>query len=581
MFVFYTKAIGDQTGLLAWARAQGHKAVEVETGSQADLLGASTRENLTGSDRAILIDYPIATQDDLSFVTAFATHATTTAGNWYYAPRPNEYVAVSKASLVSLDSFTAGIRPAVMAGGRAIQIAQRVADAIQTLPPPIRTVAFSTARKVWRTLRGYGGTPIMEAETVAGDAGGKPAGRAKSVSTVTETEPTTHPATDPAAIALARQGIPKVALPSLLEPFGLSGWQQYAAPSEVVRRDLLERVEQFFPHPIGIHVVVLNKCNLECVMCPFHSPVYKEGHKSGYFDDYKSMKPEVFERIAEYAGKHKISLQFGQIEEPLMHKRIVDFLNIAKAKGVPYMHMTTNGTLLTPDKADQLLESGLTSMMVSLDASDPETYKAIRGDDLEKIEANLRYFVPLARARGIKTWVSFILQEQAVGEREAFIAKWRDVGVDHITFYALGEHDKGSGELVNHTLIYDRDEERYPCAAPWVQSVVFPDGEVSLCCRTMGLVGWEGVVSVGTLAKNSYEEIWGGKRYRTVRDELLRGEFDKFPICQKCVIWSASTAIVEKTTTYERVYNETMETYTFTTPELPPSDGSDVRRDAA
>ena len=579
MFVFFTKSIGDSKDLLAWARVNGHKAVPVNSCSKAELLDASRREGLVGVDRTLLVDYPIADADDFSFVIAFANHAAGSSGNWYYAPRPNEFVAVSKAALVVLDSFAVGSTETLTSARRTSQIAERIAGAINTLPRPFRRLAFAIGREIWRAFRGNGETSLKKTERFSGKGVAKPIGRTKSVAYITETEPTAQPATDPATIALARQGIPTVALPSLLETFGIDSWQQYSAPPEVLRRDLLERVEQFFPHPIGIHVVVLNKCNLECVMCPFHSPVYKEGHTSGYFDDYRSMKFEVFEKIAEYAGRHKISLQFGQIEEPLMHKRIVEFLNLAKAKGVPYMHMTTNGTLLTPDKSDQLLESGLTSVMVSIDASDRETYRLIRGDDLEKVEANLRYFVPRAKAKGIKTWVSFILQDQALGEREAFINKWRDVGVDHITFYALGEHDKSSGELINHKLIYDRGEERYPCAAPWVQSVVFPDGEVSLCCRTMGLVGWEGVVSVGTLVKSSYEDVWGGNRYRAVRDELLRGEFNKFPICHKCSIWSASTSIIEKTKTYERVYNETMETYTFTVPVSLAISSSDVRQD--
>ena len=31
------------------------------------------------------------------------------------------------------------------------------------------------------------------------------------------------------------------------------------------------------------------------------------------------------------------------------------------------------------------------------------------------------------------------------------------------------------------------------------ESVVFPSGEVSICCRTMVKVGWDSIVSVGSL----------------------------------------------------------------------------------
>jgi MoaA/NifB/PqqE/SkfB family radical SAM enzyme len=76
-------------------------------------------------------------------------------------------------------------------------------------------------------------------------------------------------------------------------------------------------------------------------------------------------------------------------------------------------------------------------------------------------------------------------------------------------------------------------------------------------------VGWRGVVSVGSLKDNSFDEIWRSPSYMEVRKELLKNKFEQFEVCQNCEIWSASTSKTEITNEYIRNYNETMETYEF------------------
>ena len=38
-------------------------------------------------------------------------------------------------------------------------------------------------------------------------------------------------------------------------------------------------------------------------MCPYHSPVYKKGHKTDFFDNYDAMSMDVFKKIADYAAE--------------------------------------------------------------------------------------------------------------------------------------------------------------------------------------------------------------------------------------------------------------------------------------
>lgn len=494
-----------------------------------DLPAALTKvEDCDSSDTVLFMRYPVESKADIDTVAAFCDWVGANPGNWYYAPRPNEYLPVDRCALVAVrgaNLVKSRRRPAAIMRSLYARIPDRAKPVVRRFARPfaIWSLNFFAASAQTQILEPQNPEPQPEASSPE----------------------------------------PKMQVPSELQQLGF-GFEAWKAPDTMLRRDLIDRSRHFFPHPRGIHVIVLNKCNLKCVMCPYHSPVYKPTHKNDYFDSYRAMSAEVFSKIADYAGKNQIGLQFGQIEEPLMHKGFVGFLREARDKGVPHIHITTNGILLTRENADALVESGLTSLMVSIDAANPETYREIRGGELSEVEDNLRYFISKAKPKGIKTWVSFILQPQADGERDAFLAKWRDLQVDNITFYGLSDHDHETGELIDFKHMYKRETERYPCASPWTQSVVFPNGEVSLCCRTMGLVGWSGVVDVGTLATSpDFETVWDGPQYRTVRAELLANEFEKYKICENCSIWSASTSLTESHNDYTRQYNETMETFSF------------------
>ncbi|WP_374300578.1 radical SAM/SPASM domain-containing protein [Ferrovibrio sp.] len=559
MHILFTPEVQNSEGLRAWAAENDYAVTSIQSAAPEHLVPVAS----SGAAMAVVVDYPITSDIDFETLGTFVSHVQANEGNWYYAPRPNDFVWVAKPVLIGVNPLRMfAIQAAVANSAATVHPLRRMAVKIlNALPAPVSKLA----RKGWRQLSARWPRNINTVNELDSNAAAalSPATTVLTEGEVTPGQDTDAPlVADPSVLSNVKSVQPEIMLPGSLAPWN-TAWTSWQAPEATIYRDLTQRGEVFFSHPSGIHVIVLNKCNLACGMCPFHSPAYKSGHKSDFFDRYTQLEMETFEKVAEYAGRHKIALQFGQVEEPLMNKKLPDFVRRAKEKGVPNIHLTTNGTLLTPEKSDLLLEGGLTSLMVSIDAADPETYKKIRGSDLEVVENNLRYFLPRARARGVKTWVSFILQPQAMEERQVFLEKWRSLGVDNVTFYVLSTHDKETGELVDHKMMYERDAPRYPCASPWVQSVVFPDGEVSLCCRTMGLVGWEGIVSVGSLKEQSYEDIWAGERYREVRGELLRNSFDKFKICEGCAIWSASSSAIERTPTYERVYNETMETYSF------------------
>jgi MoaA/NifB/PqqE/SkfB family radical SAM enzyme len=478
---------------------------------------------------AVFMNYPIDEERDVETVKAFVDHVATHVGQWFYAPRPNPYLSVERSSLIGFNPTPRGW-PSQNSSGSFKQLVKGILALLpDQLERPMRRLAKEVYGKLFLSLAQVNQPVVNKSE---------------------------------ASPALSPSHPLPISLPGDLLRWP-GPWEAWSPGFEIERRDLLDRINAFFPTPKNMHVILLNRCNLECVMCPYYSPVYAGAHTSGFFDDYKSMDETLFTKVAEYAGAHGISLQFGQIEEPMMHKKIFDFIKIAKQKGVRYIHMSTNGTLLSPKKAHVLAETGIDSVMFSIDAATLDKYKEIRGHDLVQLEENIMYFMPLAGKAGIRVTVSFVLQPQAIEERDAFLSKWRDRGVHSVIFYVLTAHDPKTGDMIRGPEHYDKGK-RYPCASPWVVSVVFPDGEVSLCCKTMTDVGWRGVVSVGKLNRGDFDSIWRGERYRTVRRELLNNRtFDEFPVCSNCEIWAQTTTFTEEHDSYIRTYTDTSDVYIF------------------
>lgn len=480
------------------------------------------------SEAILLINQLMQTEEDIQildlFINSFVDSTRSMAdGNTYYMPRPNIYLPTDQFGM-------AIIKKPVLISQKSILrkiIKKYSLQLLNQLPDNLSTIIKNKLKSLLNSLPYLINSNSQKSE-----------------------------------IYTAEEKHPEEKISNTLFFLSSAHWQEWRPPLSLWNKQVVDKVNEFFPYPLGIHVILLNQCNLKCVMCPYHSLSYRPHQTSEYFDELRSLNDELFTTIANYAGKNKISLQFGQIEEPLLHKNIFSYFRQAKNRGVPHIHLTTNGTLLSNQKAIQLANSGVDSVMFSVDAATPETYLQIRGKDLLALEENIKFFMPLARKKNIRVMISFILQPQAREEKEAFLDKWKKIGVNSVVFYVLTEHDPHTGQSLRSEEMYNKGE-RYPCASPWIQSVVFPDGDISLCCKTMTDVGWRGVVSVGNLNQQSFEEIWLGDKYNQVRRELLENFFTEFDVCSDCHIWSASSYIIETTKEYIKSYNETMETINF------------------
>jgi len=274
-----------------------------------------------------------------------------------------------------------------------------------------------------------------------------------------------------------------------------------------------------------------NYCNIKCVMCPRGEPDIMEralGH----------MADDVFKKVIDGWEFFSEPCWFHLFGEPLMHPRLFEQIEYAKAAGISNLGISSNATLLTQKKAEQILDSRLDTMLLCIDGNDKETYEQIRKSaafTYEEVCENVRNFLTLKKRMGKtkpRTIVQIIVMEQTKTQLAPFKEMWEAAGADEVAFKQYttwGSQDERFGLLAPSEQQGALGAVRkHACFFMWQSVVVHWDGRVVPCCYD-----FDGAMVVGDLKEQSLAEIWNGLRYQTLRGMELDGA-NTTPLCVAC-----------------------------------------------
>jgi len=168
--------------------------------------------------------------------------------------------------------------------------------------------------------------------------------------------------------------------PDLVSRYGLRPGMQILIDEKVNGLHL----HQPLTHLAKVYIEPTNACNLECRTCIrniWDEPIGRMDSKT--FDC-------IMEGLKGFSPKPTVF--FGGFGEPLFHPGIVDMVARVKALDAT-VELITNGTLLTQEMSNRLIESGLDMLWVSLDGATPESYADVRlGAALPEVLSNLKRF---------------------------------------------------------------------------------------------------------------------------------------------------------------------------------------------
>ena len=118
---------------------------------------------------------------------------------------------------------------------------------------------------------------------------------------------------------------------------------------------------------IGIFFDPVLACNFRCKMCYFSDDEKRRSYHGKFeFDDIEKIAKAFFYRALKF--------QIGCGAEPTLHKDLIKIVALGKQYKIPYISLTTNGSLLNRDNLSEAVEAGLDELTLSLPWFTKETY---------------------------------------------------------------------------------------------------------------------------------------------------------------------------------------------------------------
>ncbi len=182
-------------------------------------------------------------------------------------------------------------------------------------------------------------------------------------------------------------------------------------------------------------VVVWNmtkRCNLKCVHCYAQAVDPNQG-----VDDISTEQAKVMiDDLAAY-GAPVLLFSGG---EPLVRKDLVELASYATQKGMRAV-ISTNGTLITKEKAHELKQIGLSYVGISLDGGEEvhDHFRKVPGAYKKALEG-----LANCQAEGLKVGLRFTINKRNQQEVPKLFEILRDLEVPRICFYHLVYSGRGS-----------------------------------------------------------------------------------------------------------------------------------------
>jgi MoaA/NifB/PqqE/SkfB family radical SAM enzyme len=226
----------------------------------------------------------------------------------------------------------------------------------------------------------------------------------------------------------------------------------------------------------SVAIEINSACNRKCLWCPNHNNV-----KEAAFLDEKLF----YKIIDELANMHISRITFNQYNEPLLDKRLVQFIKHVR-KNIPsvYIYLNTNGDLLDLNLWKDL-------RMAGLDFANISQYDGKMNENVQKI-----------------------FNELESEEKAHFHAHLFNTKINNRAGLVKTECSKPIKGF---------------CERPFYQLCIDYKGKAVLCCND-----YFSSVELGDVSKESIKHIWKCAKIKDYRRKLLDGDRASLMLCNKC-----------------------------------------------
>jgi radical SAM protein with 4Fe4S-binding SPASM domain len=210
-----------------------------------------------------------------------------------------------------------------------------------------------------------------------------------------------------------------------------------------------------------------------------------------------------------------------------------------------YTSTSTNAHFIDQKKAEEIIDSGLDRLIISIDGLTQETYENYRvHGNLSKVIEGTKFLIAAKKEKGSST-PHLIFQFLAVKPNEheipAVFKLGKEMGIDEVRIKTAQLYDYKHG----NTLMPENEQySRYKlqadgtyklkyktgnhCWRMWSGSVLTWDGKVVPCCFDK-----DAQHVLGSLDQQDFNAVWNSQKYKNFRQAVLTNR-NQIDICQNC-----------------------------------------------
>jgi radical SAM protein with 4Fe4S-binding SPASM domain len=288
--------------------------------------------------------------------------------------------------------------------------------------------------------------------------------------------------------------------------------------------------------PTSLSVEPTTACNLGCPECP--SGLKQFTRPTG------KLNLDLHQKMLNQVSKSVFYINYYFQGEPFLHPDFLELIRQAKKHKI-YTATSTNAHFIDQKKAEEIIDSGLDRLIISIDGLTQETYENYRvhGNLSKVIEATKLLIAAKKEKRSATPHLIFQFLAVKPNEHEipAVFTLGKEMGIDEVRIKTAQLYDYKNG---NSLMPENEEYSRYKlqsdgtyklkyktgnhCWRMWSGSVLTWDGKVVPCCFDK-----DAQHILGSLETSDFNTIWKDKKYKTFRQAVLTGR-NQIEICQNC-----------------------------------------------
>lgn len=261
-------------------------------------------------------------------------------------------------------------------------------------------------------------------------------------------------------------------------------------------------------YPLFLDLDISTGCNLKCPHCYQTTKQFK----------HVFMTLKLFKKIMRQS-KDVYGIKFHTIGrgEPLLNKRLPEMIKCAKDSGMIDVCLNTNGTLLTKELSDVILESGLDRISFSIDGHNHHSYKRNRNANFQDVMRNVKYFYKRAKNYNCRVRI------QAV-----------DVNLDKQMYVDVMSQTADEVAYIDYKDMKNKInqlESNWVCPQPWQRLSVLWTGDILPCNHDEN-----SRLELGNLNSITIKDAWHCNKIRDIRTQHKNHNAHLLNGCNGCFL---------------------------------------------